>query len=251
MKYYACDRCLTIVRVHGDPVEIQRLIVRHTLWREGLPCVNSHCQEKMYELSEVEARAISSVTTPGVVNLLTLTVGEFFRALCGYGLPDEIKAEPEVVKALLLSSKVINASVHTSASGKTLLEKLDLENGTCLHLASSSRGPVVFKVTRRRDGKIDNVSSELQQDSEDGTVRLGDRSEAADCTGGCQCRGTDDNQRHEAACEHGGYHCGSPQATSCAPECCSDDDTRDDETDTVRTETSKRFRTGYSDAGSD
>lgn len=227
MKCYACDRCLTVVRVHGDPASIRRLIVRHTLWKDGLPCVNSHCQEKMYELSNEEARAISSVTTPGVVNLLNLTVGEFFRALCGYGLPDEIKAEPEVVKAMLLSSRVVDASVSMSASGKTLLEQLDLENGTSLHLASSSRGPVVFKVTRRHDAKIDNVSGKLQQNSEDGTVRLGDGSEVAD-SGVCRCVGGDHNQGHEEQCVHGDDHCGCASPSSCAPGSDSNDDTRDD-----------------------
>lgn len=161
MKFYGCDKCMTIVRVHGDPDSIQRLIVEHSLWKDGMPCVRSDCDAMMGGVTNPVAE---SALRQGWVNSLNLTAEEFFQALCGFGLPEEIGSDPEVVRALLLSAKVSDVSVHASSSGKTVLDRVDLDNGTSLHLAPSSRGAVVFKVTRRRD--VDKDNGAVREDSQ-------------------------------------------------------------------------------------
>lgn len=185
MKCYACDQCLTVVRVHGPPEDVRRLILDHSLWKDGRPCVHSSCDAKLYELTAEESEVAVNATTPGVIRVLNLTAQEFFSAMCGYGLPDELGTSPEVVKALLLSSKIMDVSVGESPSGRTVVYRLDLENGTSLHLASSSHGPSVFKVTRRSDVRAGNDIGVLQQDPEDRVVR-----DACRCDQGvCGCGG--------------------------------------------------------------
>ena len=228
MKYYACDRCLTAVKVHGDPDSIQKLIVQHVRWKDGLPCVRTGCSSTMYAFENASSGHL------GMMTVLCLTAEEFFSALCGYGLPDEIGSEPEVVQALLLSSKVIGAAVGKSLSGRAILSKLELENGTCLHLASARQGPTVYKVTRKRHDQKDDDLSILHQDTPTGAVHIDGRSGPVDCCGGHGDAGGGDTTRREGCCGTGGGHCESARAPQEIPRCDCDDDTRDDETAPLR-----------------
>lgn len=171
MKYYACDNCLLLIRVHGDPDIVQRLILEHSLWKDGLPCVSEGCGEKLKLLTKEEGRLSSKASDSGLIRVVDLTAEEFFNALCGYGMPDELGAQPEVVKALLLSAKVLDVEAAMAPSGRTILSKLSLDNGTCVHLASSSYGPAVLKVTRRRDGQEHHDFGDVQEDSTRGAAR--------------------------------------------------------------------------------
>lgn len=93
-------------------------------------------------ISVKESIDISSLKDP-----MTLSLLELYRAVNGYGLPDEIQTDPTVVEALLKSSPV--SSVSTEMSGKrVILNSITLENGSTIHLAPSSRGACVLKITK-------------------------------------------------------------------------------------------------------
>ena len=251
MRYYACNSCLVLVKVHGDPDLIQRLIVRHSLWKDGLPCVQDGCLDRMHHLTEAESKVAKWSSEHDVLRVLSLSAEEFFRALCGYGLPDEIGAEPEIVQALLLSSKITGVSLFRSPLGRSVLERLDLENGTCLHLASSRHGPVVFKVTRRRDEQTDYDFDVLRQDSPKDVVRSGDQGGRCSCGGGCHDSGGADQTYWEERSGDGGAHHGPEQAAQHTSGCGGDDGARDYKTNILWAENSSGIRVGHEDEGSD
>lgn len=189
MHVYGCDNCLTVVRVYGDPDVTRKLIVEHDLWKDGLPCFQDGCASNLRRLTDGEAQA---VVGHGLVQTLSLTVEEFFAALCGYGIPEEISPEPEVVQALLLSARVDKVAVSTSPTGRTLLSRMDLDNGTCLHLASSAFGPAIYKVTRRRHDTPSHDISSLRQVVGQKSLQCGDSGKHCSCGGSvgevCKCR---------------------------------------------------------------
>lgn len=150
MILFGCNKCLTLVRLVDDPTVVHRLVRDHPKFAGGHWCVR--CGEPVQLVRHVDFEAWQNLRGTELVKFLELNAAEYFRAACGFGLPDEISTEPEVVKSLLLSSRVIEAKVQKSISGRTILSRLDLDNGLSLHLAMSSNGPTVFKITRKQDG---------------------------------------------------------------------------------------------------
>lgn len=238
--YYACDSCLSVIRVTGDPEAWQRLIVDHTLWQDGLPCFYDGCGDKLYKIGSEEIPAVVNAASHNVFRTLDLTVEEFFRALCGYGLPEEVGRGPEVARALLLSSRVSDVSVRKSPSGKAILDRLDLEDGTRLHLASSSHGPVVFKMTRRPDVEAGDDLGVLQQDTEDRVIQRRDQRGLVGGGGG----DTEEHVSEEVHKHPDSFRGHSPGDARHVAETSgrgSDDDTWDDESAAVQTKTQRVF----------
>ena len=107
---------------------------------------------------------------------LVLTLKEFVSAVAGFGLPSEIDASPEVVRAMLLAHKVVGVKIAQDASGpRSILTELILDNDTTLHLAGGGSGPTVYKITRRRN---ESTGAELQADTKDGQVQQPDSAAA-------------------------------------------------------------------------
>jgi len=250
IQFYACDSCLTVVRVSGDH-ESMPLVTDHSLWKDGHPCVRTECSSQMYRLKNYEGACVMDASKYGVFRILNLTAEECFSAMCGYGLPGEVGSEPENVKALLLSSAIVDVSTCTSPSGKTVLDRLDLNNGVSLYLAASSYGPVVFKITRRRDARTGNDIGALQQDAANDNVRRLHQCDQNKCRGKCGGTRSTTAELGEHRNNDGEYDLRDTQATQDVPECQSDDATWDDEADTIRTNKSQRIRIGRENEGSD
>lgn len=221
MYCFACDACLMAVIVVGDPDDIRRLITHHPMWKDGLPCVREGCLEKMYQLDVLPDMLRSQAN---VLEQVELTPEELFRAMGGFGLPEEIGFAPEMVRALLLSSKVVGMSADKVVSGRVILDRLDLEDGTSLHLASSRQGPVVFKVTRRRDANEGNDHVDVQPDTENDGVRDEAGCGQGGCSGRCQCAGTPNTQLLRTGGRDGGYARVSERDPAEISRCYCDDD---------------------------
>jgi len=147
----ACDACLTVIRVFGDAEVIDNLIIGHSKWTAGWPCVSDNCHEFMRRVTDTEeVSGVFAAADSTLLHVNELSPEDAFSALCGLGLPEEIGTQPEVIRALLLSNKVRDIQNWQAASGRTVLDWLELENGVRIHLASSPAGPVVYKITRNR-----------------------------------------------------------------------------------------------------
>lgn len=163
--HFLCNKCGLGVRVVGDPAEAQVLLIRHPRWRETRPCIRTDCSGEMEYQGKFDFEA-------AVRQSHTLEVHEFFAALCGFGRPEEqeIASEPEVVRALLKSEKIVDVKVRKFYA-RTIIDHIDLENGLRLHLTLGSEGAVVYKITRYVDENVADDQSGVHQDSKDGCVQ--------------------------------------------------------------------------------
>lgn len=151
MTYFGCTHCLTVVRVVDEDELVERLIRSHAKWKDGRMCPS--CAVGRFKEFRGSMRREARIMFDG--NMFTsyeLTAAEFFSALCGFGYPDEIDASPEVVSALLKSSSVkgVECALRDGRKNRTIVDRLDLSDGTSLHFTGSSVGAVVYKVTRRK-----------------------------------------------------------------------------------------------------
>ena len=167
-QYFGCDSCLQIIKLQGDQELINKLILHHVRWLKGWPCVTCNCKGPMTRVDGETLEQLKQESTQRLLSVITLNPEEFFRALCGLGLPDELGCEPEIVKSLLLSNKIVDVGIFPLGTKRTVLTQMYLDNGLCIHLASSPAGPVVFKVTRGQHGT--STSAELSENTPDNNV---------------------------------------------------------------------------------
>lgn len=83
-----------------------------------------------------------------VSNAKWVTATELFQGTAGIGLPGERKCSPTEVRKLLVGSRV--TSVHLEKSSdpqKSILMSLTLDSGKTIHVATSTKGAIVYKVT--------------------------------------------------------------------------------------------------------
>jgi len=171
MNAYYCKSCLLVVKVIGDPMAINGLIKQHPRWKPGHPCVGG-CGHRMERIPANEVGWVIAAAEQGAVRMYELTPEQFFSAMCGFGLPEEISIEPESVVAFLKSAKVVDVKVETSPTGRVVLHQIDLENGLSLHLSSSSYGPTIFKITRRKAQNADHDHGEVPTDPDEGALQV-------------------------------------------------------------------------------
>lgn len=200
--HFGCDRCYTLIRVIGKAEEIQSLIYNHQ-WKDGYPCVTAGCEGNMHEVDQAFVHSLKNTVKSGLITFYTLNPKEFFSALCGFGLPDEIGCAPEIVKAMLLSARVSDVGVRESSSGRTILDRIFLDNKTCIHLAASPSGPCVFKITRVKDEDLECNRDGLLSCTKGHDVLREDESFGDVCVGGGGERGyNSEGAKQEAV--HGG-----------------------------------------------
>ena len=166
MYYFQCNLCHAVFEVDGHEEEIRQLVFDHVFWSNGYPCINT-CGGKLRHLTDKEKE--ESQYHPEC----KLTPKAFFRALCGLGKPSEIGCTPEVIRAFLLSSKIVDVAVGLSNSNRVILRRLDLDNGTSLHVASSAHdGAVIYKVTRSCDERSQDTRN-IGEETKNRTLQNG------------------------------------------------------------------------------
>ena len=81
--------------------------------------------------------------------IIDLTAAELYAALSGLGLPDEQNATIAEVTETLTSKKITKVvGTDVEGTGRCVLDHIVFEDGTQLHLGSSSHGAVVYRVVR-------------------------------------------------------------------------------------------------------
>ena len=142
MWYYVCLTCGTVVVISGSVEDHDRLFVRHQNWKKGCPCITFGCQGSLDRTLDI-AWCVNQAS-----RILRLSPQEFFRALCGGGTPEEVLCSPEVVRAFLLSSRIVKVDLRQEmGSDRTFIDRIYLENETVLHLGGAA-GAMVYKVTK-------------------------------------------------------------------------------------------------------
>jgi DNA-directed RNA polymerase subunit RPC12/RpoP len=125
---FLCNSCGASFSVTGGPVKIQMCI------NEGGSCPKCGSTKLVHISNFVQDEAF--------------TADEFWRAINGFGLPDEIATDVEPVVAMLLAHRVTKVEAIGTKTGRVELRSVSLDNGITIHLTASGEGAVVLKMTR-------------------------------------------------------------------------------------------------------
>ncbi len=127
-RYYRCRKCSAAYAVSSADKDL------HLLYRK-LPCTTTGCKWFLTKTSVIEKK-------PKVITAVAL-----FSALGGAGLPEEKAAAAlKQIKTCFVGAKVKSVSGDSHA-GRTILRSISFDNGLTMHLATSTKGATIFKVT--------------------------------------------------------------------------------------------------------
>lgn len=140
----ACLRCNIGIRTYGDEVEVSSLLVEGSEWYpDQYPCPTDGCGGTAQYLESIDSAALSRLEIHDV------TPQEGFAAFNGLGFPPERDCGETAVRAALKSPVVDVGVRQLRGSNRSVLEWLQLEDGTRLYLAASSEGAVVYRLAKR------------------------------------------------------------------------------------------------------
>lgn len=120
----------------GDTYSVSKKDSDLKLLKDKMPCIGRGCGGSLQQSRRPYLHAL-------VVKARTL-----YQACEGLGTPAERKCSPAVVKKLLVGSKIVDVAVTPSSDkNRAFLTTITLEGGKTVHLAPSTKGVTVFKVT--------------------------------------------------------------------------------------------------------
>jgi hypothetical protein len=138
--FFCCTSvdCLAVIRVTAlDLEEFEHVIGQGSEWfPDKYPC--PMCSERM---------AISTKCLEQNPKMYDLTPQEAFAAFSGAGMPSEQECSATRVRELLLTKRVVDVSArHIRGTNRSTLDRIELEDGIVLHLASSTHGACVYRI---------------------------------------------------------------------------------------------------------
>lgn len=102
-----------------------------------------------YPCPVCDERCAISTKNMSTARVRDLTVHEAFVAFNKVGLPGEHECGATVVEKLLREQRIVDVSVrHISGTNRCTLDRLTLDNGVALYLASSVHGACVYRITK-------------------------------------------------------------------------------------------------------
>jgi hypothetical protein len=139
MIIVACLPCGLVLRVMGDPQELQLVGPESTFWPNSFPC--PRCEKNSIGMMETEAdpNALSAL------EVVDLTPQEAFIAFNGLGLPKEQNCTAERVEELF-GTPVRHIKGHQTNTNRFILEHIEFWDGTKLYLGAAPSGAIVYRI---------------------------------------------------------------------------------------------------------
>lgn len=163
MIQFVCSNCPAGYQISGTWFKIQELLVAHPRWQDHA----KECPLCGGVLLFPTARPSPEI--PIHREWRKLDVEEFFRALCGFGLPEELGCTPEAVSALMQVNPIIGMDMAAAGGDRSVVYSINLSNNLRLHLVSSPEGPCIYKITRSQHGNSD--SNHLPKEATDVVIQ--------------------------------------------------------------------------------
>ena len=138
---FFCAACHRVYLVAGQADELRSLIGE----ADTFPCITPQCGGMLRKVGaefgrRTQKAGLKSETVPAVA---------FFRAINGFGLSTGDPASVEEVRKLLLNHRVARVLLEeVGQPERTIVNKLWLDNGVCLHFGSSAKGACVYYIER-------------------------------------------------------------------------------------------------------
>ena len=142
MILIVCPRCACALRVIGDAEEAHQLVGQGSeFWPDDFTCFRCGGEAKGFLEPEISLKAD--------IEIVEVTPQEALSALHGFGAPPELEFNKQSLSELLKEKRVkrVSAKDVPGAVGRCIVDFLELEDGTRVHLTSSNLGAVVYKIT--------------------------------------------------------------------------------------------------------
>lgn len=148
--YTFCDTCFQAVEVIGDMQQALALFGPSGKWPNGeFPCIGEGCPGPAKRVSKAQVKAVVlNESISSIIRRKTLEPHEYYRALLGFGMPDQVEVTTESLEAFLKGYKVVEVIGLETDNRRFYLHQLVLENGVRIHFAASALGALVYKMTR-------------------------------------------------------------------------------------------------------
>lgn len=143
MLLVPCMNCFTSVRVMGDPAEVNSLVGQASdFWPNKYTCVTCNAPCEAIVESDADPNALRKM------KVRELSAQELFAALNGLGTPDEMICDASTVREVFTRPiKKVHGNTVANTS-RFLIEAIEFEDGTKIHLGASSHGALVYRITR-------------------------------------------------------------------------------------------------------
>lgn len=145
-----CELALRIMPARAadanSDAELETLVGRRSAyWPDKYPCPG--CTKPATGMRETQAdpRVLQ------VMKLHDLTPLEAYAAFHGLGLPGEQACTFEMIQELLLTHpvrRVVGRTIADTAPARSVIDHIELWDGTRVHLAAGLEGAVVYRVVR-------------------------------------------------------------------------------------------------------
>ncbi len=112
------------------------------LVERALNCPNHEtCKGKLREISR------TNIPHHG---MKFMKAAELFQASLGVGTPKERKCSPADVKKAIIGAKIVAIEADNASNpDRTIIYSLTLDSGRIVHLAPSTQGATIFKITEK------------------------------------------------------------------------------------------------------
>ena len=102
------------------------------------------CGEPSSLLENIDSKSLQAL------DIVNVTPQEALAAFSGLGLPSERDCSAAAVEKILVGAKVTRVAVHQIRnSHRSIVDFIELEDGTRLYLASSSLGATVYRIASK------------------------------------------------------------------------------------------------------
>ncbi len=138
-EWYRCQKCQKSFFFKTDDPD------RHLI-KKSMRCPNYiRCNGRIFRKSWNNVSEIR--------NFRWVTAKELYQASAGIGFESERDCSPDSLKRLLHGIRIVGSDLQvTGDPKKSILMSLTLETGKTIHLSSSVKGAIIYKVTEVGDG---------------------------------------------------------------------------------------------------
>lgn len=153
MRFVVCRVCAKGYCICGNREEISMLLSAPE-WKDGFPCITPLCRGRLQRTTLPPESYVSSYEE--------VPITSFYRAINGFGAPNQVPAALRKVKQALTTKSVVDVVGEPVGNPeRTIIRQIVLEDGTRLHFDSSSKGACIYYVEEPGPSCLEVVENEL------------------------------------------------------------------------------------------
>ncbi len=139
-EWYRCPKCTTSYLIQSSDPELHLIKAKKSVRCPNYLECEGHLVKRTFN---------NKVKT--IDNARWISALDLYQAAAGIGLPEERNCSPKDIRNLLTGARVREVHIEEAPDPKKcILLSMTLENGKTIHVSSSVKGAIVYKVTNGR-----------------------------------------------------------------------------------------------------